>query len=144
MKQTLTIRPPFECVRAEQLSRKPSAFFDDISKQNKAMIVETDGGGRVLVMPAEWMEPFNDPNMHLIVIGALRYSMGRMTYMPKVTCDFIKRHMTLWNENTLSILIRDIREHLTDYAEHEPYPETWYGLQLALEARLNELKGELK
>ena len=118
MKQTLTIRPPFECVRAEQLSRKPSAFFDDISKQNKAMIVETDGGGRVLAMPAEWMEPFNDPNMHLIVIGALRYSMGRMTYMPKVTCDFIKRHMTLWNENTLSILIRDIREHLTDYAEH--------------------------
>lgn len=68
MKQTLTIRPLFECVRAEQLSRKPSAFFDDISKQNKAMIVETDGGGRVLAMPAEWMEPFNDPNMHLIVI----------------------------------------------------------------------------
>ena len=144
MKQTLTIRPPFECVRAEQLSRKPSAFFNDISKQNKAMIVETDGGGRVLAMPAEWMEPFNDPNMHLIVIGALRYSMGRMTYMPKVTCDFIKHHMALWNENTLSILIRDIREHLTDYAEHEPYPETWRSLLLALETRLNELKGELK
>lgn len=144
MKQALTIRPAFECIRAEQISKKPTAFFDDISKQNKAMIVETDGGGRVLTMPAEWIAPFNDSDMHLIVIGALRYSMGRMTYMPKVTCDFIKHHMALWNENTLTILIRDISEHLIDYAEREPYPETWQSLQLALETRLKELKGDLK
>ena len=44
-------------------------------------------------------------------------------------------------------LMRIVTRQYVPHAGHVDWsfdPETWYGLQLALEARLNELKGELK
>ena len=36
------------------------------------------------------------------------------------------------------VAVRDIREHLEDYGEHEPLPTLWRNLITTLEARLEE------
>jgi len=144
MKQTWNPIGDLKTVSVDTVKTNPEAFFDSVLENDQVTAVQLPSGKCVAVLPQENVALFEDNDLRLIIIGALRYSMGRMTYMPDVVSKFIKRHLNLIDENTLNILIRDIKEHLVDYAEHEPYPQTWNSLQLALEARLKELKEDAK
>lgn len=50
-----------------------------------------------------------------MLICALRYSIGRETYMPSVTIDYIRYLIPQLSANTLYVMQRDIRETITSY-----------------------------
>lgn len=52
----------------------------------------------------------NDANMGIIVICAVRYALGRKSYMPGLVQDFIMRHPEILTENDRDVIIRDIEE----------------------------------
>ena len=51
-----------------------------------------------------------DEDMGTITICALRYAIGRQTYMPSLVQDFVRRHPEIVNENVKQIMLRDINE----------------------------------
>ena len=50
-----------------------------------------------------------------ICMCAVRYSLGRRTYMPSLVTSYISKHLDKFNDNQLSILERDINEHGRSY-----------------------------
>ncbi len=54
----------------------------------------------------------NDQNL---LISAVRYAMGRETYMPQLTCDVLREQMEGIEPYTAAIIARDIRNWWTSY-----------------------------
>lgn len=50
-----------------------------------------------------------------VCVCAVRYSLGRRTYMPSLVTSYISKHLDKFNDNQLSILERDIFEHGRSY-----------------------------
>ena len=49
-------------------------------------------------------------NFQSILIGALRYSIGRQTYMPHTVMGYIRPLIPYLSDKTLYVMIRDIEE----------------------------------
>lgn len=51
-----------------------------------------------------------DEDMGTIAICAVRYALGRESYMPRLVQDFVKRHPEIIDANIKAVMIRDINE----------------------------------
>lgn len=60
-------------------------------------------------------EPY-DKDIGTIAICAVRYALGRQTYMPGIVQDFVMRHPEIVSKNVREIMVRDINEadHIRD------------------------------
>lgn len=86
-----------------------------------------------IVFHPDLLAPICDSDFRLILLSALRYAMGKNTYMPVVVSDYIKRHIHLLDDKFLVLAADDIRRYLEDYAEHEPNSNLWQSLLGVLE-----------
>jgi len=82
-----------------------------------------------------------------ILICALRYALGRRTYIPKVVADFIKEYPEVIDSRVKMVMLKDIDEYFdcrgTYYNDDEYDYETWLDLKEWLELdKLKELKEE--
>jgi len=71
------------------------------------------------------------PNLQHIYISALRYALGRKSYIVSATVDTLKK--VELSEQTISVMIRDIEE-CEDYGM-EMDKEDWLGLLDYLKTR---------
>ena len=62
-------------------------------------------------------------DFELMMISALRYAIGRYTYMPGITIDYIRYLIPQLSAKTLFVMMRDIDEEIERYQriEHELY-----------------------
>lgn len=51
-----------------------------------------------------------DKNFGIICLCAMRYALGRQTYMPGIVQDYIRAHIGEIGTGTVEIMIRDIDE----------------------------------
>lgn len=54
-------------------------------------------------------------DFELMIVCALRYSIGRESYMPSITIDYIRYLIPMLSANTLFILQRDIKDEVERY-----------------------------
>ena len=54
-------------------------------------------------------------DFELMIVCALRYSIGRESYMPSIAIDYIRYLIAMLSANTLFILQRDIKEEIERY-----------------------------
>ena len=47
-------------------------------------------------------------DFNLIVGSAVRYALGRKTYIVSTTCDYVKKNIEFLSDNTLNVIARDI------------------------------------
>ena len=52
-----------------------------------------------------------EEEMKHIMIMALRYALGRRTYVTSEVCDFIKQNIKHVNNRVRDVMIRDIKEY---------------------------------
>jgi len=69
--------------------------------------------GRTLNCPMAWDYDVDDLNA--IFICAVRYSIGRRTYMPRLVMDYIQRHQDLLTNKGISPIIHEIEEKRDEY-----------------------------
>ena len=67
-------------------------------------------------------------NYELMLISALRYAIGRETYMPDITINYIKTKVSYLSANTLYVMSRDIEEEVKRYERinRELYMKMWW------------------
>lgn len=121
-------------VTIDELKSQPSELLNQATKERKPLRVSTKNGKEFLLFPQELLAPLCDNDFHLIVLSAMRYAMGRDTYIPLVVTDYIKRHIRLLDDKFLALAADDIRHHFEDYGEYEPNPGLWQELFDELEA----------
>ena len=125
-----------------------SITIDELEDQANSLNLVTEGhlplrvcmnnGKEFLLFPQDLLVPVCDSDFRLILLSAMRYVMGRNTYMPAVVFNYIKRHIRFLDDKFLALAADDIQRHLKDYAEHEPNPNLWQSLLGALETEQRE------
>lgn len=66
-----------------------------------------------------------DVNGSIMVTCALRYSLGRMTYVPGAVQDWIKTYWDSLDSNTKFVIVRDVFDYL--YHEYKSKEEKYFG-----------------
>lgn len=124
----------YEAIAIDDLKDKTNSLLNLMAEEQRPMRVSIENGKEFLMFPRDLLAPLYDHDFRLILIAAMRYAMGRNTYMPMVVADYIKRHILLLDDKFLVLAADDIRRHFEDYGEHEPNPNLWQSLLDALEA----------
>ena len=106
------------------------------------VIKDPEGMNDVILCPAHWFDFCFDNDFGCIVNSALRYAIGRHTYMPGVVRDFIRKYMNVLDSRTLVVAIRDIDEELR-LGDLDGANE-WSLLRSELQARLDEMQDNAK
>ena len=121
-------------ITIDELKGHTSELLNQAAKDWQPLRVTMEDGKEFLLFPQELLAPLCDNDFRLIVLSAMRYAMGRDTYMPLVVTDYIKRHIWLLDDKFLVLAANDIRRHFEDYGEYEPNTALWQELLETLEA----------
>ena len=123
-----------ERISRQHLCDNLDSILETVSLENVGFVITDAGKDDLVLCPASWLSPLISEGFGCIVNSAVRYSLGRDTYMPDVAVQFILEHMKLLDIRTVTVMYRDIQKALED--ENLPHRETWVSLMYALETRL--------
>ena len=123
-----------ERISRQHLCDNLDSILETVSRENIGFVITDAGKDDLVLCPASWLSPLASEGFGCIVNSAVRYSLGRDTYMPDVAVQFILEHMKLLDIRTVTVMYRDIQKALED--ENLPHRETWVSLMYALETRL--------
>lgn len=60
-----------------------------------------------------------DRGLKDMIISALRYAIGRKTYITEETCSYIKNHPELIDERVKMVMLKDLEDIYRYYDEHD-------------------------
>ena len=123
-----------ERISRQHLCDNLDSILETVSRENIGFVITDAGKDNLVLCPASWLSPLANEGFGCIVNSAVRYSLGRDTYMPDVAVQFILDHMNLLDLRTVTVMYRDIQKALEN--ENLPHRETWVSLMYALETRL--------
>ena len=123
----------YASISVDDLKDQANSLLNLVAEEQQPLRVFMNNGKEFFLFPHDMLAPISDPDFRLILLSAMRYAMGRKTYMPSVIADYIKRHLQLLDDKFLALAVGHIRQHLEDYAEHESNPDLWQNLLDALE-----------
>ena len=127
-------------ISREELAEKLDELLDIVAKNNVGFVITDQGKDDLVLCPANWFNIYYDNDFGCIINSAVRYSLGRSSYMPSTTVRFVLRNLMVLDTRTIVVMIRDIDRELAD--EKLPYREVWVSLKIALEDRLQKIQGE--
>ena len=116
-----------EHVSIEEMSSRLNELFERCDKENIGFIIDDTHKSYVLC-PAWWFNYCFDDDFGCIINSALRYAIGRHTYMPSVVVGFIRRYMDILDTKTLIVIIEDIEKEFEHFGGPED-PHMWRTLQ---------------
>ena len=123
----------YASISVDDLKDQSNSLLNLVTEEQRPLRVFMNNGKEFFLFPQDMLAPISDSDSRLILLSAMRYAMGRKTYMPSVIADYIKRHLQLLDDKFLTLAADDIRQHLEDYAEREPSLNLWRDLLDALE-----------
>ena len=130
-------------ITRQELADNFDEILETVEKDSVGYVIkDPDGKNDVVLCPADWFNFCFDDDFGCIVNSALRYAIGRHTYMPSVVRNFIRKYMNVLDSRTLVVAIRDIDEELRlgDLDE----ANEWSLLRSDLQARLDEMQDNAK
>ena len=123
----------YASISVDDLKDQANSLLNLVTEEQRLLRVFMNNGKEFFLFPQDMLAPISDSVFRRILLSAMRYAMGRKTHMPSVIADYIKRHLQLLDDKFLTLAADDIRQHLEDYAEHEPSLNLWRDLLDALE-----------
>lgn len=89
-----------------------------------------------------------DPDFPVIILSALRYAMGRNTYITSLTADFIKRHWHRIPYKHQYNIHRDLKEFIEEDTDTSTFNmidhRVWQDLLNFIESQNNETQNQKK
>lgn len=124
-------------ITRQELADHFDEILETIEKEDVGFIIEDPAGKNdVILCPAHWYNFCFDDSFGCIVNSALRYAVGRQSYMPSVVRNFIRKYKNVLDEKTIAVAIRDI-ENALHHGEPDD-AEEWKKLRDELQKRLHE------
>ena len=88
-------------VTIDELKEQTASLLNLVTEEQRPLCVCMNNSKEFLLFPQDLLAPVCDSDFRLILLSAMRYAMGRNTYMPAVVSDYIKRIFGFW---TISFL----------------------------------------
>ena len=127
-------------ISPQELADNLDEILDTVTKENIGFVIEdANGASDVVLCPAKWFNFCYDEDFGCIVNSALRYAIGRHTYMPGVVRDFIRKYISVLDARTLTVAIRDIDAELLSTGTLDEANE-WQRLRDELQITLEHLQ----
>lgn len=120
-------------ITRSDLRQSFSHVLDQVDKEKEAVLITGRQKKSIVLCPTEWFDPYADAEFGLIVTCAIRYAIGRMTYMPSAVCEFTLRYLPMLDNKTISVMIRDITEVLERNQGKIADAELWLNLRTKAE-----------
>lgn len=84
----------------------------------------------------------NEIDLKCLLISAMRYAMGRQTYMPLAISGIIERNLWQCSKSTLQSLADEIRDYATDeMSARDTELNIWLELRATILKHLGEING---
>ena len=125
-------------VSREEFAEKLDDLLEIVNKENVGFVITNEGKDDLVLCPAKWFDLYYDDDFGCIINSAVRYSLGRSSYMPSTTVKFVLKYLMVLDVRTITVMIEDIDRSLVD--EQLPYKDTWLSLKYALEDRLEKMQ----
>ena len=125
-----------ERITRSELAANLDDILEKIDKNDVGMVITEDGKRDLVICPAYWFNFCFDDDFGCIINSAVRYALGRYTYMPSTVASFVRKYLAIIDTKTIGIMLEDINKALED--EKLPLRETWWSLKCDLEAHLKE------
>lgn len=122
-----------QTITRSDLRKTLNTFLDQVAQEDAAVMITGRRKKSVVLCPAEWFDPYVDEEFGMIVTCAIRYAIGRMTYMPSVVCEFTLRFMPMLDSKTIHVMIRDITETIERWQGELTDSELWLNLRAKAE-----------
>lgn len=113
-------------------------IIERIDKEDIGFVITDENKKDLVICPAKWFSYCFDDDFGCIINSAVRYALGRETYMPWVVAEFVKKYMKILNEKTIDVILRDIKMFLED-DKNLARQDVWTGLYNELCLRKAEL-----
>ena len=126
-----------EHITLKELSEKFDELLDRIDNENIGFIISDCQAKDVVLCPAHWITFQLDDDFGCIINSAVRYAIGRHTYMPGVVCNFVRKYINILDMKTIEVMIEDINQELKLGIDQE---SLWFGLRGELIERKNNMK----
>jgi len=117
-------------------------LLDKVNKENIGYVITNEGKDDLVLCPAKWFDICYDDDFGCVINSAVRYAIGRNTYMPDVVVRFVFKYLPVLDTRTLSVIKKDIEPYLED--ENLPYRATWLTLKFAVSDRLLQIQNKDK
>ena len=126
-----------EHMTRKEISEKFDEILDRIDNENIGFIISDCQAKDVVLCPAHWITFQLDNDFGCIINSAVRYAIGRHTYMPGVVCNFVRKYINILDMKTIEVMIEDINQELKLGIDQE---SLWIGLRDELIERKNNMK----
>ena len=139
MEQFKYIQPldQMERISRTELGEKLDEILDKADKDNVGFVITDEGKDDLVLCPIRWMKCIYDDDFGCIVNSALRYAIGRRTYMPSVVMEFVRKYLSVLDSKTICVMIEDVERE----AEYETLDKRgdWLKLRDDLKTHYSEM-----
>ena len=101
-----------EHISRAELGERFDEILESCEKDNVGFVITDCGKNDVVLCPAHWIDFRFDDDFGCIINCAVRYALGRNTYMPGLVCDFVRKYMSIFDAKTIDVIIQDIDRDL--------------------------------
>ena len=101
-------------ISREELAEKLDDLLEIVNKDNVGFVITNEGKDDLVLCPAKWFDYYFDNDFGCIINSAVRYSLGRSSYMPSTTIRFVLKHLMIMDTRTITVMIRDIEMAFAD------------------------------
>lgn len=108
------------------------------NNDNVGFVITDNGKDDLVLCPAKWFDIYYDDDFGCMINSAIRYSLGRSSYMPDIAIRFVLKHLSVLDTRTITVMIRDIERELAD--DQLPYRDDWIILKNALEEHFQKMR----
>ena len=123
-----------ERISQKELGDGLESILERVDKEDIGVVIlNEEGKDRYVLCPARWMHYCFDDEFGCIITSAIRYAIGRHTYMPSTVVSFVRKYMHILDSKTIDVAIRDITRELEN--DNVEDPEMWKDLRLELRHR---------
>ena len=124
-------------ITRQELCDNMDDILDRIDKEKTAFVIKDEGTEKEYVLcPASWYSMFFDDEFGCIINAAVRYAIGRHTYMPGVVKDFVIRYISALDLKTLMVIETDIDREMKYLGNGLDYKEVWVELYNAVQKEI--------
>lgn len=81
---------------------------------------------------------FEETDLHILIVSAFRYALGRQSYVPSMFGGFIRQQWDLIPSNTKNLLIRELEEAVKE--NDETYDASSFSNKLGLDCDIHTWK----
>lgn len=112
-----------ERISRNELATRLDEIMALIDKNNVGYVISDEGKDDLVMCPANWFLCTFDDDFGCMINSALRYAIGRETYMPSTVMAYVRRNIHVMDSRTIYVMIEDIERELSD--DELPFRADW-------------------